>query len=352
MASSRASEHPRRLRYVPLAAAAAVVLVVGGAWGLVGSAPRGAGAPVLAAVPYVANTFEPPPTYVTVPDAFDDLAPCAPGQLTLERTETPEGPAPEPGLGQSAYFLEFRNQGASCSLTGGPEVALMATSGTAAPLTARKSSQTASSAGGETVPQLPMTWRLEAAQRVDLTVIFSGSSCGHFTGDTVEVVITDVTAGIMRVELPEPNCEPGGIAGDILDSTVWTPHFPKTPFDDLPIPFQGSGIIATIDAPETVPVGGQIIYTVTLSNPTELPVSLDPCPSYRQAAGEGGTGAEEYGLLNCADAPPSIAANGAVTFEMRIDVPIEFDADARGTLHWASYPEGVLGDATTFIVQD
>lgn len=350
MASTSGDGLRRPFAPFPVLAAGAVLLVAAGTWGLFGSLPTDPRRPASPTVPYVPSTFEPVPQYVTVPGAAVELANCLPGQLQLETASTPTGPPPDASLGESAYYFQFTNKGGPCALSGGPEVALVSVVGAAVPLTARKVDETASAAGGRTLAELAKRWEVEEGQRVDLTLIVSGSHCGHFQNETIDVVITDGYIGVTTVELPEPNCDPGGIAGDILDSTLWTPHFPDTAGANDPAPLAGSGITVMLEAPETVPVGADMVFAVTLSNPTDRAVSLDPCPQYHQVAGESATVAEEYGVLNCQAAPSAIAANGEVVFEMRLDLPPEFAAGFQGSLFWEVYP-AALGDSTTFTVE-
>lgn len=142
----------------------------------------------------------------------------------------------------------------------------------------------------------------------------------------------------------------GRIAGDILDSTLWTPYFTE-PEEETNV-FEGGGLVATLDVPQTVPAGQAIEYTVTLSNPTDSDIPLEPCPSYRQAAGEGGFVNHVYGVLNCEEAPAEVPAQGTIVFQMRLSLPEAFTAGAAGSVLWTIYPDAVteISDSRPFIV--
>lgn len=343
-----------RVVLAPVGAAAATLALVVAIGALAADLPRDAGAPILPVVPYVANPFVPEPTYVMLPAAPADLLPCLPAQLSLEEAEATGEPRPtDPQFGNSAYYFGFRNAGTSCALSEGPAIDLTSPLASAAtPLTARRVDETASAGDGRIVSQLPTTWQLEADQRVNVTLILSGASCVHFQSETVNISIRDTLGIIATVELPEPNCPADGIAGDILDATLWTPLFPETPDSEPRNPLEGSDVTAEIDVSETVPVGREVTYTVTLSNPSDAPVPLTPCPQYHQVLGEGGTVEGRYGILNCDDAAAAIPARGTMTFEMRIDLPEQATAGFPQTLFWATHPDGSVSDGTTVTVTE
>jgi hypothetical protein len=73
---------------------------------------------------------------------------------------------------------------------------------------------------------------------------------------------------------------------------------------------------ARIDLPPTVRRGATIMYTVTLSNPTDVVVSLRPCPSY-------GDGLARSFALNC-DTVRAIPPHGHVRYAMRLRIPEKY----------------------------
>lgn len=70
---------------------------------------------------------------------------------------------------------------------------------------------------------------------------------------------------------------------------------------------------ARIDAPGAVHAGTTLLYTVTLTNPTDVAVSLQPCPGYTDALGRAFA-------LNC-DSVHAIRPHGHVDYAMRIRLP-------------------------------
>jgi hypothetical protein len=82
-----------------------------------------------------------------------------------------------------------------------------------------------------------------------------------------------------------------------------------------PNPF--AGLVASIEAPASVRVGGTLVYVVVLGNPGDRDVPFSPCPNYSQFLSYVKTGG--YYRLNCA--VPGVPAHGSVRFAMRMPVP-------------------------------
>ena len=94
---------------------------------------------------------------------------------------------------------------------------------------------------------------------------------------------------------------------------------------------QLSGVVAT---PDTVNRGDTLRYTVTLSNPTDAPVSLAACPAYTQSFYADGKIVSNTLRLNCAATGAQIAAKSSVTYEMQL--PLQADLLAgNAKLSWA-----------------
>jgi Protein of unknown function (DUF4232) len=103
-------------------------------------------------------------------------------------------------------------------------------------------------------------------------------------------------------------------------------------FHPLPIP-QSSPPISSpgplnalhvqMHAPTTATVGTTLSYTVTVSNPTNADIALDPCPTW-QALIDNPVGPDGItqvsGPLDCASTP-SVPAHGLITVQMHINVP-------------------------------
>jgi hypothetical protein len=86
------------------------------------------------------------------------------------------------------------------------------------------------------------------------------------------------------------------------------------PWAQAPLPTRLVGLVATVQAPTTVRAGTALEYVVTLSNPTDRAIALDPCPVYQQTFAE-----ESINALNCAI--NAVPAHGTVRYAIRTNVP-------------------------------
>jgi hypothetical protein len=87
---------------------------------------------------------------------------------------------------------------------------------------------------------------------------------------------------------------------------------PRTPVD---------GLTATLETPPTVEPGGVLIYVVDLTNPTDQPIALSPCPAYIQWT-PSPTPVKDIEALNCAPVR-AIAGHGTVRFQMHMPIPAD-----------------------------
>lgn len=104
------------------------------------------------------------------------------------------------------------------------------------------------------------------------------------------------------------------------------------------------GLLATLPSSFSVTPGQRRLdYLLTLTNPTEHPIGLRPCPSYTESFtldlinGVKGLGVRTLSIasfrLNCS-AAPEIAAEGSVTFDMRLALPATLGQVSGGSLLW------------------
>jgi hypothetical protein len=101
---------------------------------------------------------------------------------------------------------------------------------------------------------------------------------------------------------------------------------------------------ARIDLPRTVRAGATIFYTVTLSNPTDVAVSLRPCPSYTN-------GAARSFALNC-DTVHAIPPHGHVAYAMRIRIPEKYTRAGVAKVVWSlNTPTGPYAVAAAAVTQ-
>jgi hypothetical protein len=144
-------------------------------------------------------------------------------------------------------------------------------------------------------------------------------------------LVPAVAAGTPR-ELTARCDAPG--APSTLSRGPFAPQLPEPPSSPL------QGLTATIALPPTAVAGRPLRYTVTLTNPTQRPVSLRDCPNYQQAVllGDDGKAAERH-LLNCAPVG-AIGPGQRVTFAMVLQLPARLRPGA-GVLTWVIESVGV-----------
>lgn len=94
-----------------------------------------------------------------------------------------------------------------------------------------------------------------------------------------------------------------------------------------------SQLVGTLDVPKASRSGNLLHYTVTLTNPTDHVVSLEPCPTYTQSLYANGASASTSFLLNCNANRNQIAPRASVRFSMQLDIPTNFSA-ANAKLSW------------------
>jgi hypothetical protein len=144
-------------------------------------------------------------------------------------------------------------------------------------------------------------------------------------------LVPAVEAGTPR-ELTTRCDAPG--APSTLSRGPFAPALPEPP----PSPLEG--LTATIALPPTAVAGRPLRYTVTLTNPTQRPVSLRDCPNYKQAVLLEVDGkAVERHLLNCAPVG-AIGPGQRVTFAMVLELPARLRPGV-GVLSWVLESAGV-----------
>ena len=107
-----------------------------------------------------------------------------------------------------------------------------------------------------------------------------------------------------------------------------------------PTPFPGSlgTLNAHLDLPSSVALGQTLHYTVTLQNPSDMPVSLSPCPSYTETLGYPNNRTEAF-WLNC-DQVTVIPPGGQVVYTMELQVPSD-GVIGIGKFNWSlNNPDG------------
>jgi hypothetical protein len=102
-------------------------------------------------------------------------------------------------------------------------------------------------------------------------------------------------------------------------------------------PAPAAGTVATAEAraevPAAVRAGNVLHYIVTLANPTNTTITLDPCPGYSEGLYTAGLVVRRSFALNC-DSVHAIRAHEHVRYAMRLTVPKE-TAPGTGKLGWS-----------------
>jgi hypothetical protein len=128
-----------------------------------------------------------------------------------------------------------------------------------------------------------------------------------------------------------------------------------------PTPPPWSGLTASLDLPDSAQAGATLNYVVTLTNPTDDTITLQPRPGYIEAAYSTATqtvihdpsappdkqqpfrtpisAAKKTYALNCS-AVTSIPAHGNIRYAMQLAIPADMPTETM-TVHW-----GLLGPGT------
>jgi hypothetical protein len=110
--------------------------------------------------------------------------------------------------------------------------------------------------------------------------------------------------------------QPGGF--DLTCGLHLTRFFVPQPEPPQP-PDPLAHLTVSLETPTTINVGSTLTYTAELTNPTDGPISLTPCPGYIQSA-RTPTPVKDLYALNCAPIA-AIAAHESVRFEMHMLIP-------------------------------
>jgi len=159
-----------------------------------------------------------------------------------------------------------------------------------------------------------------AATRLDLA---SGSSAGLVVGTPAGCAGSGGPVVATSVLLTLPAGDAVSVGGTHIDTqcgAATVVEFGATDLLPAAAPGPLNSLSATLDAPQTIARGAVLTYQVTLVNQSPASVALTPCPSYTEELGSGAGAVQKTLVLNC-QAGASIAANGAVTYEMKLTVP-------------------------------
>lgn len=247
--------------------------------------------------PQLDSGDQPIPWVDTKPAAQPPPTACPPGKLTISLGRA--------GLwhGQARQTVEIRNDsGAACTLPTTISATAVTGQGTTTP------------ADASGLPPQPVA--LIPGQMASLYIDSPGCGRPAQKADTVTVRIADgspvaLTGARVYVECGNP----------IIRELYVEPIEPAT---------QSIAVSAKISAPDRVPAGTTLRFTVTLTNDSDSPITFDGCPAYLM--GLKPTEAGGTYRLNCS-VSPTLDPQQSRTYEMILEVPTS--ADGVGQLGWS-----------------
>jgi hypothetical protein len=307
---------------------------------------------VLAGAVVIARASSPTPRRPVAPPTPTTQAPAFPGGMVPWSAAPPRPPAParpaavppgtsactadrlratagwEGATGSLAGWVRVTSRArASCRLGGYPTIQLLDQQGRALPTRTGRAGRgqvTGVLVRPGTAATVAFVWRNWCGPnpgRLGLRVTLPGRGS----------LVPAVQAGAPR-ELTARCDAPG--APSTLSRGPFAPQLPEPP----PSPLEE--LTATIALPPTAVAGRPLRYTVTLTNPTQRPISLRDCPNYQQAVllGDHDKAVERH-LLNCAPVG-AIGPGQRTTFAMILQLPARLRPGV-GVLTWVIERVGV-----------
>ena len=147
------------------------------------------------------------------------------------------------------------------------------------------------------------------------------------TGPVTSLLVTLPGGGSPLVATPgapdstigsTPRCDTP-TADSTLTAFAFVPVEPPEPS------FGPQPIAVSLSVPSTTTAGGDLAFTVSLTNEGSQPIPLTPCPTYREGLIIDGQALKPPGtlryLLNCAAGSGTLAPGASTTFQMRYSVP-------------------------------
>jgi hypothetical protein len=120
-----------------------------------------------------------------------------------------------------------------------------------------------------------------------------------------------------------PRCDAPS-SGSTFSAYAFVPVPPPTPVSEP----QATSVVLSV--PPTATAGGDLAFTVTLTNRGAAPAVLSPCPTYTEDlivyGGALKPPASQQFLLNCAAIGPALAPGSSVTLQMHYAVPAALPA--------------------------
>jgi hypothetical protein len=154
---------------------------------------------------------------------------------------------------------------------------------------------------------------------------FCDASGRTFPSLRFATVVVHLPEGDLRLDnLDIAVCKGGGVSVE-LDPVVAP--------EPAPEPGTVASLRASLALPTSVRAGSRLLFTVTLTNPTDVDVVLEPCPIYEQSLYALREAVTDAYYLNC-DAVRVVRAHSQVPFAMRLDVPLDTPATDQAKFVW------------------
>jgi hypothetical protein len=268
-------------------------------------------------VPFAAATASPGPANAADPvrrpeRAEPGLRRCNPNDL--RHVDTRYDVAGD----QALVEVMFTNDGDACGLaTHGRLQVVRRSDGAPAPGIAPR--QEADPRGRTDVDVM----RVDAGASVRRRIVLSGGACTAASRESARLRLglngVDRDAHIDPSRLRGCSADEGGSSASF---EPWMPALPASYTTPLPEP-RGpyDGVPVVVELRDIQRSGDRVDFTVRLRNDGDDNFNLDPCPTYVMLAGEGASGVETFGTLNCDEAPPAIGPSEAVDFRMETALP-------------------------------
>ena len=141
-----------------------------------------------------------------------------------------------------------------------------------------------------------------------------------------------------------PRCDQP-TTGSTLSAFAFVTVPPATPV------YEPQAALVTLSVPSSATAGGDLAFTVTLTNMGTAPALLSPCPTYTEDLIVAGSAlkppAPQQFLLNCTAIGDALAPGASITLQMRYAVPAHLPPGPV-ELVWGMGPGGPF-DASTAI---
>ncbi len=306
------------------------------------TSPAPAGQPTGSIVPWInaTPTPVPSPTPVTIPLGTVN---CAPGDLTA--TAGWQGAT---GSMMGGIAVTNASQHA-CVLSGAPRLVRLR-SGTTILSPITYTAERYSDPGDPTTAAQPVL--LLPNGQASAFVVWS-NVCSVMRPVLTALLVTLPDGGTPMVAGPSspgpgffgtPRCDQPG-AASTFTAYAFVPVAPQEP------PYEPQAASVSLSVPPSVTAGGDLAFTVTLTNRGAVPALLSPCPTYTEDLIVDGRAlkppAPQQFLLNCAAIGDALAPGASVTLQMHYAVPAVLPTGTVDVV-WGLDPGGTF-DASTAV---